>query len=109
MTLDVGKILIGRGFMLDQDDLLRRWVIMELLYRFAVDIGAIERRHQIEFWRYFVPESTKLEAMQADGLIEFEQNATQAQQVGKLLIRTIGMVFDRYLREKQIQRYSKVI
>jgi len=66
---------------LDQNDLLRREVMMELLRRFAAGIGAIERRHQIEFWRYFVPGLAKLEAMQADG----------------------------YLREKQIQRYSKVI
>ena len=109
MTLDAGKIPIRRGFVLGQDDLLRRWVIMELLCRFAVDVGAIERRHQIEFWRYFVPEPAKLEAMQADGLIEFDQNAAQVQPVGKLLIRNIGMVFDRYLCEKQIQRYSKVI
>ncbi len=109
MTLDAGKIPIRRGFVLGQDDLLRRDVIMELLCRFAVDIGAIERKHQIEFWHYFAPELTKLEAMRADGLIEFDQNAIQVQPAGKLLIRNIGMVFDRYLREELVQRYSKVI
>jgi len=28
---------------------------------------------------------------------------------GRLLIRNVCMVFDRYLREKQIQNFSKVI
>ena len=109
MTLDAGQLPIRRGFVLSQDDLLRRDVIMELLCRFTLDIGAIERRHHIEFWRYFAPELTKLEAMQADGLIEFDQSTIQAQPVGKLLIRNIGMVFDRYLREEHARRYSKVI
>jgi oxygen-independent coproporphyrinogen-3 oxidase len=47
--------------------------------------------------------------MQQDGLIEMDGKSIRVQPAGKLLIRNICMVFDRYLREKQEQRYSKVI
>jgi len=108
-TLDAGRLPVRRGFVLSQDDLLRRDVIMELLCRFALDIDAIEQKHHIEFWRYFAPELPKLEAMRTDGLIQFGQSMIQVQPAGKLLIRNIGMVFDRYLREAHAPRYSKVI
>jgi oxygen-independent coproporphyrinogen-3 oxidase len=38
-----------------------------------------------------------------------DESSIRVQPAGKLLIRNICMVFDRYLREKQEQRYSKVI
>ena len=47
--------------------------------------------------------------MQTDGLLEVGATSIHVRPAGKLLIRNICMVFDRYLREKQEQRFSKVI
>ena len=45
-----------------------------------------------------------------DGLVEIEGRTLRVLPRGRLLIRNVCMVFDRYLREKQAkQRFSKVI
>jgi len=50
-----------------------------------------------------------LRVMQQDGLLDMDAGAIRVRPAGKLLIRNICMVFDRYLREKQQRRFSKVI
>jgi oxygen-independent coproporphyrinogen-3 oxidase len=69
----------------------------------------VEQAHGVNFNEYFANELKDLEVMQADGLLKLEPGRIEVQPAGKLLIRNICMVFDRYLREKQNQRFSKVI
>ena len=47
--------------------------------------------------------------MQADGLLALDPAGVRVLPAGRLLIRNICMVFDRYLREQRQQRFSKVI
>ena len=54
-------------------------------------------------------ELTDLAQMERDGLLRLETGHVQVLPAGKLLIRNICMVFDRYLRGQTQQRYSKVI
>ncbi len=49
-----------------------------------------------------------LQIMQADGLLTVTDQGIQVQTAGRLLIRNICMVFDKYLAQKQ-QQFSKVI
>jgi len=49
-----------------------------------------------------------LQAMQADGLLNFTSSGLMVTPAGRLLIRNICMVFDRYLAQQQ-QQFSKVI
>ena len=51
----------------------------------------------------------ELEQMQTDGLLTLGDGDISVLPAGHLLIRNICMVFDRYLREKQHQAFSKVI
>jgi oxygen-independent coproporphyrinogen III oxidase len=108
-ALDAGQLPVMRGFVLSADDKLRRAIITQLICHFALDYGAIEGIHGIHFAEYFAQELADLNVMQQDGLIEMDEKSIRVQPAGKLLIRNICMVFDRYLREKQEQRYSKVI
>ncbi len=48
-TLDNGKFPIERGYVLDADDLLRRFVITQLMCNFHLDIREVERRFGIAF------------------------------------------------------------
>ena len=62
------------------------------------------------FRDYFARELGELAAtLQQDGLLTVGENFIEVLPAGKLLIRNVCMVFDRYLREKQGQRFSKVI
>jgi oxygen-independent coproporphyrinogen-3 oxidase len=108
-ALDAGHLPVMRGVVLDADDKLRRAVIMQLICHFMLDIGAIERAHGIRFADYFATELAALQTMQQDGLLEVDAAAIRVRPAGKLLIRNICMVFDRYLRTKQDKRFSKVI
>jgi oxygen-independent coproporphyrinogen-3 oxidase len=107
--LDAGELPIYRGIVLDDDDVLRRDVITRLICHFELDTAAIARQYTIDFAKYFATELAELEEMAADGLVATEGDLLRVLPVGRLLIRNICMVFDRYLRQSKEHRYSKVI
>jgi oxygen-independent coproporphyrinogen-3 oxidase len=108
-TLDAGRLPVFRGVELTADDRLRRDIITNLICHFELDWSAVERRHGIAFRETFAMELPELAAMQQDGLLDMDANFVRVRPAGKLLIRNICMVFDRYLREAAQRRYSKVI
>jgi oxygen-independent coproporphyrinogen-3 oxidase len=107
--IDAGELAIFRGLALNADDILRREVINQLICNFVLHMADIETRFAINFADYFRTELEELQAMQSDGLVEMDSQRIRVTPVGTLLIRNICMVFDRYLREKQTQRFSRVI
>jgi oxygen-independent coproporphyrinogen-3 oxidase len=110
MRIDNGELPVFRGIELDTDDLLRREVIMQLMCHFSLDIKALEKEQGIRFARYFNAELDDLQRMADDGLLVQEGNRIEILPAGRLLVRNICMVFDRYLRETDgTRRYSRVI
>jgi len=107
--IDAGHLPVFRGIELNADDLLRREVITQLICHFKLNFDAIEKRFGINFKEYFALELQELGAMRQDGLLELSANAIQVLPVGRLLIRNVCMVFDRYLRISKEQKFSKVI
>ena len=76
----------------------------------AVDFGAIRGAHDIEFGEYFATELDALAPLAADGLVEIGADSIVVAPRGRLLMRTVAMVFDRHLREQRERaRYSRVI
>ncbi len=108
-SIDAGELPIFRGVELDADDLLRRDVITEIICNFRLRYSAIEERHNINFSDYFPVELEELKAMEQDGLLTMDGDGITVATSGRLLIRNVCMVFDRYLREKKAQHFSKVI
>ncbi len=105
-----GQLPIVRGVSLDTDDLLRRAVIMALMCHLEVSKEAIESSHLIRFDEYFRRELEDLRTFEEVGLVKVSPNWINVQPKGKLLIRAIAMVFDRYLRQDQrLRRYSKIV
>jgi oxygen-independent coproporphyrinogen-3 oxidase len=108
--LDEGVLPCFRGWQLDADDLLRRDVIQALMCQFTVDVNAIQSKHDISFGDYFSVELDALDTMAADGLVEVAPDRITVTSRGRLLVRTVAMVFDRHLRTKSAPaRYSRVI
>jgi len=105
-----GKLAIFRGVKIDDDDLLRRAVIMQLICHFNLKFADIESKFKIDFNHYFADEITRLTVMCDDALIEMDSQSIQVTAKGRLLIRNVCMVFDRYLKDTQSnQRFSKAI
>ncbi len=103
------QLAIFRGVKIDQDDLIRRDVIMQLICHFNLKFSTIETKHDIVFKDYFSDELERLQQMHDDGLIEMTPEAITVTDKGRLLIRNICMIFDRYLSELTQQRFSKAI
>jgi oxygen-independent coproporphyrinogen-3 oxidase len=109
-ALDAGRIPVLRGIELTADDLLRRAVIQSLTCHYRVSMESIEIAHLIDFRSYFAAELADLRALQADGLVELGPEWIVVTPRGRLLVRSVCMVFDRYLRQRvQGAAYSKVI
>jgi oxygen-independent coproporphyrinogen-3 oxidase len=108
--LDRGVLPCFRGCRLSADDLLRREVIGALMCGSPVHFRAIEEKHGIVFREYFARELQDLKPLRTDGLVEFDADSIAVTARGRLLLRTVAMVFDRYLREQREKaRYSRVI
>jgi oxygen-independent coproporphyrinogen-3 oxidase len=109
-ALDNGKLPLFRGYQLNADDLLRRRLIQQLMCDFTVDYGKWERQAGVEFNSYFARELPELDRMAQDGLLSLDDTGLRILPRGRLLVRNVAMVFDRYLRMGQpMVRYSKTI
>jgi oxygen-independent coproporphyrinogen-3 oxidase len=96
-SLDQDELPIARGVRLDMDDLVRRAVLHTLMCNFELSIPALEQAYPIAFASYFKPELDKLRALALDGLLTLDADWLSVTGKGRLLIRNICMVFDRYL------------
>ena len=109
-ALDAGRLPIARGIELTPDDLVRRAVIQSLTCHFRVSIEAIEIAHLIDFASYFSAELADLNRLEKEGLVTVTPEWIEVTPRGRLLVRSVCMVFDRYLRERTARAsYSKVI
>jgi oxygen-independent coproporphyrinogen-3 oxidase len=93
---------IARGFELDDDDRLRRAVIGQLMCDGEVDLGRLGAEHGVDAELYFARELGELEAPGSLGeLAGYDRAArtVRTTSLGRLLVRNVCMVFDRYYRE----------
>ena len=109
-ALDHGHLPVLRGLRLDQDDLLRRELIGELMCQFALDTKTFAKSHQIDFQTYFKTEIEELKHLGEAGLLDWKGDTILVPTKGRLLARRVAMSFDRHLRESQAKgTYSKVL
>ncbi|HUY01657.1 MAG TPA: oxygen-independent coproporphyrinogen III oxidase [Rhodocyclaceae bacterium] len=109
-ALDRDVLPVMRGIELTPDDLLRRSIIQALMCHFALSIESIEIAHLIDFKSYFAVELADLAEMAKADLLSIDDQWLNVLPRGRMLVRNIAMVFDRYLRsDRERARYSKVI
>ncbi len=100
-----------RGMALSEDDQIRKWTILRLICHFHLSFSEFEKEFKIPFKDYFQNETNQLNDLQEDGLLEFNEDNITVINIGKILVRNICMVFDAYLKQKDVPeiRYSKTI
>jgi oxygen-independent coproporphyrinogen III oxidase len=112
-AIDQGRLPVWRGRHLDFDDVVRADIIQRLMCHGEIDIAAIERRHEVDFRRYFADALARVRPLAADGLVTLGEKRIVATSRGRLLLRIIAMCFDRYLYEPDLgpagQRFSRAI
>jgi len=111
-TIAERGIATMRGYRLSKDDLIRREVIGRLLCHTVIPKNEIERDFDISFDEYFRGEMERLEESHAAGLVALEPREIRVTPLGRIFIRNVAMIFDRYLREQQMDQkplFSKTL
>lgn len=108
-AIDAGRLPTVRGVELNQDDIIRRKVITEIMCNMTLDFNAIGALFDIDAFAYFADAIKRLKPMHDDGLLVLNQRGFDVTPPGRLLIRNIAMVFDIYLPQVSEKTFSKVI
>ncbi|MGB5337361.1 MAG: oxygen-independent coproporphyrinogen III oxidase [Woeseiaceae bacterium] len=108
--IEGGELPIRKGIEVDDDDLLRAAVIQALMCYDSLSFDDFSAEHDIDFRNYFAAEIKRLDALAKDGLIDLHDAGISITQKGRLLLRSIAMVFDRYIDQSENDnRFSKAI
>lgn len=109
-SLDNKQLPTERGYALSEDDLMRQWIIHELMCGFKLSKSAFQETFNANFDTLFANCKAHLDQCEADGLIT--QNNTQilVTDLGRLFVRNIAFGFDAYLKkQKKVQQFSKTV
>lgn len=97
-AVEAGRLPVARGFVLTEDDLARRGVIMDLFCNFQATLPA-----GVDF----EAEKARLVPLQADGLVVVEGERVRVTGLGRHFVRNVCATFDRYLEsDAAARRYS---
>jgi len=109
-SLDNGELPLFKGYKLNDDDVLRREVIMKIMCDFELDFRFIEDKFNIDFEDYFKWGLNNLQEMIDDDLVEIADKKLIVKNTGRLLIRNVAMNFDGYIERKEDNtRYSRTV
>ncbi len=108
-ALDSGWEPFAKGYILSEDDKIRRHTIMRLMCDMGIDYAAMSLELGIDFAEYFKIELESMEDLEFDNLITRDESGLAVNEVGRLFIRNVAMRFDRYLSKTKERRFSKTI
>lgn len=109
-AIEANTLPTMRGIQLTDDDVLRRAAISKLLCHCMIQKQEFEAEYNICFDAYFAEELAALARLRDDGLVQLQPDSIQVTLLGRIFIRNIGMVFDRYLRKpKDKPVFSKTL
>ncbi|MCG3720462.1 coproporphyrinogen III oxidase, partial [Aliarcobacter butzleri] len=95
-AIDNGDLPVYKGYRLSDDDMLRQFVIMELMSNFSLNIKRVEEEFKINFKEYFDDAIKALKEFEDAQLLKITDNKIEVSQTGSMLIRNICMPFDAY-------------
>ncbi len=76
----------------------------------SLDFESVGERFGIDFGDHFALEVERLRGLQADGLLEMDEEGLRVTPRGMLLVRVVAMVFDEFLQRAETGRaFSRVI
>ncbi|MBW2275932.1 MAG: oxygen-independent coproporphyrinogen III oxidase [Deltaproteobacteria bacterium] len=102
-AIDEGQFPVERGLALSPDDLIRQRAITELMCNFYLDFAEVGADLGIDCTDYFAAELFRLGEAGGpvdNGFIEITDQGIEVLPLGRLFVRNVCMVFDRYLEQK---------
>lgn len=95
--IDKGEIPTHAGYRLNDDDHLRRYVIMQIMCNSVLQKADVEKRFGIQFDAYFADALGRMGEFVSDGLLTLHSDRLEVSEEGRLVIRNIAMEFDAHL------------
>ena len=108
-SVDEGNLPIQRGYILTEEDHLRRRTIMRLMCDLELDYVNMSELLGLDFASTYAQELDSLKDLEEDGLIQKSSTGLTVTELGRLLIRNIAMRFDGYQNERKEGRFSRTI
>jgi len=110
-AIEAGKLPFERGIVLNEDDRIRQYVIMELMSNFKLDIKRFEKLYNVNFKEYFSDAIEELKPLVDDELLVLNDEKIECSETGTLLIRNISMPFDAYMKKHVASKktFSKTV
>lgn len=108
-AIDQGELAIVRGVRLTADDRLRRDVISRLMCHSSLQFDELEAAYGIRFHTTFADELERLKPLADDGLVRVSHGSIHVLAAGRLFVRNIAMIFDRYLTAQTATRFSRTL
>jgi oxygen-independent coproporphyrinogen-3 oxidase len=108
-ALDGGKTPLARGYVLTEEDRIRRETIMRVMCDLALDYATMSAKLGVNFAEHFETELATLAPFAADGLVTFHPTGLEVTDAGRLFIRNIAMCFDNTLAPTAERKFSRTI
>lgn len=105
--LDDNKLPITKFIELNNDDIVRRDIIEQLLCYYKVDLNEIEHKYSLDK-NTFSAELALLNPFVSDNIVEIFNNTLTIKPECKILVRIIASYFDDYLARVQFTHSSAV-
>lgn len=108
-ALDAGQVPLTRGYLVSDEDKLRRETIMRVMCDLSLDYAAMSQRLGLDFRSHFEREIESLGDFESDGLVRRSATGIEVTDTGRLFIRNIAMSFDNTLAPPSERKHSRTI
>jgi oxygen-independent coproporphyrinogen-3 oxidase len=103
-ALDAGGLPVARGYLLNEDDKIRQYVIQQIMCNFRISKQEVAGHFGVDFDKYFKTALQNLEELEAAGFVEIGDEVLRVRDAGRLFVRNVCMAFDRYLEAKSNEK-----
>jgi oxygen-independent coproporphyrinogen-3 oxidase len=107
--IKAGTVPLAAGYLLSDEDRIRREVIMRIMCDLALDFEILSDRLGVDFESYFEHELDSLDHFEADGLLLRTRGGFRVTSLGRLFIRNLAMCFDTTLASTHERQHSRTI
>ena len=94
-----GRFSVHKGYRLNAEDLMRRWLIHELMGTFQLRWDDLARRHGVHGPEYFKDALEELRLEEPYGTVEVRPEGVFITPLGRRFVRNLVQPFDAYLKK----------
>jgi oxygen-independent coproporphyrinogen-3 oxidase len=108
--LDAGQLPIVKGYKLNDDDLLRRKVILHLMCNLELPYNLTNAEFGLDLREALGEDLEHLEAYVEDGFVDLLPDRVQVTPLGRFFVRLLAMELDKHLaKTSQRMTFSKTV